>query len=60
MSDPIVTPIAQVEREAAAAARQFTDVNEACPYPFHSEAGRLFRAAFLQARNALLWERTAP
>jgi len=39
--------IERIQREAHAAARKFSDVNDACPYPFATEAGRVFRAAFM-------------
>lgn len=32
--------------EARRAAAQYTDVNAACPYPFDTAAGRIFREAF--------------
>lgn len=51
MPEPII-PRDQVVREAQAAAHQYRDVNDACPYPFMSDAGQLFRATFQQARTA--------
>ena len=41
MPEPIV-PIDRLQTEATAAARQYADVNDACPYPFSSAAGQLF------------------
>lgn len=52
MPDNIV-PSAQIEREAEEAARHYADVNDACPYPFDTEAGRLFRQTFHAMRAAL-------
>jgi hypothetical protein len=48
--DPII-PISRIEREANAAALQYGDVNAACPYPFDTDAGRLFKQFFLLARE---------
>ena len=51
---PIITiPIARVEHEAQQAARQYNSVNAACPYPFDTDAGKLFKQFFLQARQNL-------
>jgi hypothetical protein len=50
--EPII-PIEQIRREAAEAARSYSDVNAACPYPFTTEAGRLFRQEFMAMRGAL-------
>lgn len=38
-----------IEREAKAAAQQGLSLNDACPYPFGSEAGQHFRAVYQQA-----------
>lgn len=47
-------PSAQhVQREAQAAAGHFTDVNAACPYPFTTEAGRIFRDEFIWCRSVI-------
>lgn len=46
-----IIPIARIEREALAAAHQYICVNAACPYPFGSAAGRLFKQFFLLAKN---------
>lgn len=52
MSEPII-PLDQVQREAREAAKVYTDVNDACPYPFSSDAGHAFRAEFNAMRAAL-------
>lgn len=52
MSEPIIS-IERVQREAQAAAQRFSDVNAACPYPFTTEAGRVFKQAFVAARALL-------
>lgn len=52
MPDEII-PIDRVHREAAEAARTFTDVNDACPYPFASDAGHAFRKHFEMVRLAM-------
>jgi hypothetical protein len=51
MTEPIVSR-ARIEREATAAAQKFSDVNTACPYPFDTEAGRMFKEEFNKARGA--------
>lgn len=51
MTEPIV-PIARLQAEATAAARQYSNVNDACPYPFGSAAGQLFAGFFRAARAA--------
>lgn len=52
--------IAKIEAQACQAAHKFVDVNDACPYPFHSAAGGLFRDAFYAERNRMLLVNTAP
>ena len=44
MSLEIPTP--QIQREAAAAAHVYDDINAACPYPFNSQAGSQFKKYF--------------
>lgn len=53
MSDPHIVARDRVVQEAREAARQFVDVNDACPYPFDSEHGRIFRREFITMRAAL-------
>jgi hypothetical protein len=43
----------RVEQEARAAAQRFASLNDACPYPFGTEAARIFSDAFAAARAAL-------
>lgn len=43
----------RIEREAREAARRYSDINEACPYPFATDAAHAFRAAFAAARIEL-------
>lgn len=38
-----------IEREARAAAQAGRSLNDACPYPFASEAGMHFKAVYLLA-----------
>lgn len=45
-----VIPLGRIEREARAAALQYSDVNDACPYPFGSDAGHAFSQYFKLAR----------
>lgn len=46
-----VIPIARIQREARESAQRFANVNDACPYPFGSDAGRVFKEAFYIARE---------
>jgi len=46
-------PIERIEREAQAAAQEHQDINAACPYPFNSDAGRLFKQFFNLAHESL-------
>lgn len=48
-----VIPLARIKAEAAAAAQRHSDVNDACPYPFHTDAGHQFKAFFHLARQQL-------
>jgi len=41
----------RIQAEAFAAARKYSNVNDACPYPFHTPEGRLFKEEFLWART---------
>ena len=52
MTEPVVS-IDLVKQQAADAALVYTDINEACPYPFYSEAGRLFKKEFGRVRLAI-------
>lgn len=47
-----------ISHEARAAAKKFTDVNEACPYPFHTDAAKVFRQAFNAEAAAIKTEET--
>jgi hypothetical protein len=49
--DHNIIPISRIEREAQQAAEQYDCVNAACPYPFGTHAGRLFKEFFLLARE---------
>lgn len=52
MTEPIVSR-ERIEREARAAAKTYDQVNDACPYPFGTQAGQVFKAEFLRARGAM-------
>jgi hypothetical protein len=52
MPEPVI-PLARIQREAREAAQQYSDVNDACPYPFGTDAGHAFKAEFLAARQSL-------
>lgn len=43
----------RIEREAKAAAKKYSNINDACPHPFQSAAGKAFKKAFLTAREAI-------
>lgn len=43
----------QIRREAQNAAGQHSDVNDACRFPFDSDAGQIFRAEFLFIRQII-------
>jgi hypothetical protein len=47
-----VIPIERIKREAHESAQRFKNVNDACPYPFQSAAGQVFKEAFYIAREA--------
>lgn len=52
MSHPVIS-LARIRREAEAAALKHADVNDACPYPFGSDAGHAFKQIFMAARAAM-------
>lgn len=52
MSEPIVS-IERIQEQAFEAARLYSDINDACPYPFGTEAGRVFKEHFVWARNLI-------
>lgn len=46
-------PVIEIERlraEAQDAATRYSDINAACPYPFHTDAAHAFKAFFHEAR----------
>ena len=45
----MIIPIERLKREASEAARSYSDINDACPYPFHTDAAHAFTAFFHQA-----------
>lgn len=52
MPEPIES-IASIEARAKAAAKVYSDINDACPYPFGTDAAHHFKAAFFAARAAM-------
>lgn len=50
MPYPIIS-IERVKKQAQEAAQKYANVNDACPYPFQTEAGRVFKDAFFIARE---------
>lgn len=51
MPDPIIS-IDRIEAQARQAAALYSDINDACPYPFGTEAARVFARAFRAAVSA--------
>jgi len=47
-----VIPIERIQQQAKTAAQKYANVNDACPYPFQSAAGQVFKEAFFIAREA--------
>ena len=45
----MIVAIETIEKQAQEAPQQGKSLNEACPYPFSTEAGRHFKAVYLQA-----------
>jgi len=41
----------RIQHEAELAAKLYTDINDACPYPFGSAQGQVFKAAFKAAHE---------
>lgn len=41
-----------IQQQARIAASLYSTLNDACPYPFGSEAGRVFKQGFLAERAA--------
>ena len=52
MSEPIIS-IERIQEQAFKAARLYANINDACPYPFGTEAGRVFKEHFLWARGVM-------
>ncbi len=50
MTEPIVSR-ERIATEALKASETYADVNDACPYPFGTAAGRLFKEIFTKARD---------
>lgn len=49
MTEPIVS-LDTIKTQARDAAAKYSNVNEACPYPFGTAAGQAFKEEFLWAR----------
>ena len=41
-----ILSIAKIDAEATEAAKTYSNVNDCCPYPFDTGAGRIYRLAF--------------
>lgn len=48
MSEPVIS-VERIKRQAIDASLRYTEVNAACPYPFGTEAARVFTAEFTRA-----------
>ena len=48
-----VLPIEAIEAKARADAAIYDNVNDACPYSFYTEAGRIYKTAFQKERLAM-------
>ncbi len=48
-AQPMITAKATIEHQATEAARKGQSLDDACPYPFASEAGVHFKAVYLLA-----------
>jgi hypothetical protein len=49
-----IDSIEAIERQARAAAHQYVNVNDACPWSFYSPQGQVFKKAFTHERSAML------
>ncbi len=52
MSEPVIS-IERIRREAQDAATRYSDINDACPYPWAWDAAHAFKAEFKAARAAI-------
>ena len=52
MPEPIIS-IERIKQQAREAAEEYDCVNDACPYSFYTQAGRVFKAAFQKERMAI-------
>lgn len=48
-----IISLSRIEREAKAAAKKYSNINDACPHPFQSAAGKAFKVAFTEARKEI-------
>lgn len=58
MPEPIVS-IERIKADARAAAALYDHINDACPYSFYTEAGRVFKAEFTRVRMEEAMSKTA-
>lgn len=52
MSEPIIS-IERIKQQAQEAAKRYSDINDACPYPWTWDAAHHFKAEFRAARAAI-------
>ena len=48
-----IISLSRIEREAKAAAKKYSNINDACPHPFQSAAGKAFKVALTEARKEI-------
>lgn len=51
MTESTATINERIKQQARAAALKYPHVDDACPYPFHTEAARVFKDEFALARG---------
>lgn len=47
----MIIPIERIKREATEAAKRYSDINDACPYPWDTDAAHAFKAFFKVAQG---------
>jgi hypothetical protein len=59
MTEPII-PIDRIKQQAREAAARYENVNDACPYSFYTDAGRVFKSEFGKTRLEQSIAKNAP
>lgn len=55
-----IKSIAAINAEAKCAALKYSDINDACPYPFGSDSAHAFKAAFYSERARIAQHMSKP